>query len=146
MYSGGNAKISEYTAAVGLAGLDEWSDTRADWLNAGALYQQALPQAICDILWMGRSWVTSTLSLRWPGRASDLASALARKGIGSVAWWGQGCHAQKAYASSWAEPLPVTIQLGQSVLGLPFMRDMSARDVERVSAVLIEEWAQICVV
>ncbi|MCX2565010.1 DegT/DnrJ/EryC1/StrS family aminotransferase [Acetobacter suratthaniensis] len=144
MCPGGNAKLSEYTAAVGLAGLDEWSDTRADWLNTGALYHQALPQPIRDTLWMGPSWATSTLSLRWPGRASTLASALASKGIGSVAWWGQGCHAQKAYAGSRAEPLPVTTQLGQSVLGLPFMRDMSTQDVERVSAVLIEEWAKTC--
>ena len=36
----------------------------------------------------------------------------------------------------------MTTQLGQSVLGLPFMRDMNTQDVERVSAVLIEEWAK----
>lgn len=143
-YRGGNAKISEYTAAVGLAALDEWSDARADWQAAGALYQKALPSAISDALWLGQSWVTSTLSIRWPGLASDLAGALARKGVGSVAWWGEGCHVQRAYADCQADPLPVTRQLGQSVLGLPFMRDMTGQDVGRVNAVLIEEWEKVC--
>ena len=39
-----NAKLSEYHAAVGLAALDEWADTRSEWMAVAQLYRAALPE------------------------------------------------------------------------------------------------------
>ncbi|WP_246856600.1 DegT/DnrJ/EryC1/StrS family aminotransferase [Acetobacter vaccinii] len=133
-----NAKISEYTAAVGLAGLDYWPRTRANWQAATALYRQHLPATLLPPGGCGDHWVTSTLNILWPDSATQLADTLAGQGIGSVSWWGTGCHTQPAYATCTRQPLPVTERLGHSALALPFWQDIGTEQVLRICATLTQ--------
>jgi len=133
---GGNAKLSEHTAAVGLAALDAWPAARDGWARATRLYADLLPSCVTLPPQFGRSWVSSTLNLLWPDPACALADSLAAEGIASLRWWGSGCHAQPAYRACASEALPVTERLAARSIGLPFWPDLSPREVERVCGAL----------
>ena len=85
----------------------------------------------------GNGWATGITRVVFPHPAEAVARRLRRGGIETRAWWGQGCHAQTAFADCPCGPLPVTEELGASVLGLPHFPDMRERDVERVTEELM---------
>ena len=132
---GVNAKLSEYAAAVGLAGLDEWPETRARWHVALSTYRRHLPPTVLPPGADG-SWVSSTLNVLCPGAAAPVMDALAAAGVGSLRWWGPGCHAQPAYGACPAEPLPATRDLARRTLGLPFWQDLKPAQIEAACAAL----------
>ena len=136
--AGVNAKLSEYAAAVGLAGLDEWPDTRARWRAACMAYQHHLAPLSSVSLPPGgdKGRASSTLNVLWPGDAALVMDALATAGIGALQWWGLGCHMQPAFAACPAEPLPVTRSLARRTVGLPFWQDLQPAQVEAVCGVL----------
>jgi dTDP-4-amino-4,6-dideoxygalactose transaminase len=144
-----NAKMSEYHAAVALAALAAWPATRALHARIAGWYQKALARceiARCEIArceavslqpGYGSGWATGTTNVILPRPAEAVARQLRRAGIETRAWWGQGCHVQPAFADCPRGPLPVTEELGASVLGLPHFPDMRERDVERVAEALM---------
>ena len=79
---GVNAKISEYGAAIGLAALDTWSESRANWAAVTRTYLRRL-RAVPDI-WpmpgLRLDWVSSTLNILWPADRLDQVAALAEHG------------------------------------------------------------------
>jgi dTDP-4-amino-4,6-dideoxygalactose transaminase len=138
-----NAKMSEYHAAVALAALDAWPATRAMHLRIAGWYQKALGR--CEIArreavrlqpGYGNGWATGTTSVVLPRPAEAVARQLRHGGIDTRSWWGQGCHVQPAFADCPRGQLPVTEELGASVLGLPHFPDMRERDVARVAGAL----------
>ena len=138
---GVNAKLSEYSAAVGLAGLDMWRETRSRWAAAARCYAQRLHG--CGAAPNSGSrfeagWVSSTLTvLAQPGQSADLrAEALAERGISTLRWWGPGCHGQAAYQDCPRQPLPVTEDLAHRCISLPFWQDLDTADINRVCAAL----------
>ncbi len=133
---GVNAKLSEYTAAVGLAGLDEWPATRARWDAVTARYAAGLPAGLTLPPSFGRSWVSSTLSVLWPEARPDLGAALAASGVGTLRWWGDGCHAQPAFRHYPREHLPVTELFAARAIGLPFWPDLAPEQIDRVCRAL----------
>lgn len=130
--AGVNAKISEYTAAVGLAGFDCWDETRARWERITHAYRAMLPHDVVLAPQFGQGWVASTLTVLWPEHCPDLGEALAAEGVGTVFWWGRGCHAQPAYARFMAEPLPMTQLYADRAIGLPFWQDLSEAQIASV--------------
>ena len=128
---GTNAKLSEYAAAVGLAGLDEWPETRARWYVAQAAYERCLldmsPPMTGD-----KAAVSSTYNVLCPRDAGGVMDTLASAGVATLQWWGAGCHAQPAFQAYPAEPLPVTRQLARHTIGLPFWQGMTSADIKVV--------------
>ncbi|MBP0494466.1 aminotransferase class I/II-fold pyridoxal phosphate-dependent enzyme [Pararoseomonas indoligenes] len=134
--AGTNAKMSEYAAAIGLAAMDAWPETRAGWLSITRHYAAALQDAgLKASPGFGEDWVSATLSVLWSSDAAAGAAALAREGIGTLRWWGDGCHANPAYADCPRDPLPVTEAIARRALGLPFWRDMTATQVDYICGV-----------
>jgi dTDP-4-amino-4,6-dideoxygalactose transaminase/folate-dependent phosphoribosylglycinamide formyltransferase PurN len=136
-----NAKMSEYHAAVALAGLASWPELRrrhtriAEWyrLHIGRLEEVSLQPDY------GTGWAAGTTSVILPpGSAPRMARSLLRQGIETRAWWGEGCHVQPAFADCARGDLSVTEDLGGRVLGLPHFADMEERDVERVAQAVSE--------
>ncbi len=129
-----NAKISEYGAAIGLAALDTWGESRAKWAAVTRAYLRRL-RAVPDI-WpmpgLGLDWVSSTLNILWPADRLDQVAALAEHGVGTLRWWGPGCHKQPGYSDCQAEALPVTEELGRRTVALPFWQDMRPTQIEAV--------------
>ena len=137
-YPAMNAKISEYTAAVGLAGLDYWKPTRARWRNVTELYRRALPSSVMLPPDFGNNWVSATLTAICPTDAGPVTGYLATHGVQTVSWWGTGCHTQPAYADCTRDPLPVTEDYGRCSVGLPFWQDLSAEQITYVCNLLNE--------
>ncbi|MBP0445466.1 aminotransferase class I/II-fold pyridoxal phosphate-dependent enzyme [Roseomonas sp. SSH11] len=137
MVAGTNAKMSEYTAAIGLAALDAWPETRAGWQAISRHYAEALADDARIALspGFGGDWISATLSVLWPAEGPEDAAELAREGIGTLRWWGDGCHRHPAYADCPRDPLPVTDFLARRVIGLPFWRDMTATQVAYICGV-----------
>ena len=146
---GVNAKLSEYSAAVGLAGLDTWQDARSRWAAAARCYAQRLRGCEAAPAFspgfssgpgsgFGAGWVSSTLTvLASPGQSADLqAEVLGELGISTLRWWGPGCHGQPAYQGCPRQPLPVTEDLAHRCIGLPFWQDLDGAEIGRVCAAL----------
>ncbi len=128
-----NAKLSEYAAAVGLAGLDSWQEARARWNVVTEAYLHQLDHtAVQASPGFGNHFVTSTLSVLWPDANPAIKAELAGAGIDTLRWWGPGCHAQPSFRHCPAEPMPVTNDLAARTIGLPFWQDMTRNQIEAV--------------
>src|ERR1051325_7184863 len=68
-----NAKLSEYHAAVGHAGLDEWAQTRTEWSCAAQAYLRAIGRSNRVRLQpgFGEEWITSTCLLSFGEQITD---------------------------------------------------------------------------
>ncbi len=132
--AGTNAKMSEYAAAIGLAALDAWPETRAGWLSLTRHYADALAEdaRLPPSPGFGEDWVSATLSVLWPADRLDGVAALEREGISTLRWWGDGCHRHSAYADCPRDPLPATDSIARRAIGLPFWRDMTATQVDYI--------------
>jgi dTDP-4-amino-4,6-dideoxygalactose transaminase len=134
-----NAKLSEYAAALGHAGLDHWSATRLRYMLSAQKLRIALigaPDVRFQPGW-GSEWVSTTCVVDLPeGAAGHVEAALAAAGVETRRWWGLGCHRAPAFAGAERTPLPVTERLGQSTIGLPFALDMEEAAVVRIAEAL----------
>jgi dTDP-4-amino-4,6-dideoxygalactose transaminase len=136
-----NAKMSEYHAAVGLASLALWHQTRQQHARITEWYLRIIPRLDRVSLQpdYGHGWVSATTSILLPPRsAGAIAAHLRRSGIETKAWWGEGCHRMPAFMDFPRSALPVTEELGARVLGLPHFPDMQKRDVDQVANTLAD--------
>jgi dTDP-4-amino-4,6-dideoxygalactose transaminase len=133
-----NGKMSEYAAAVGLAALDTWKETRADFARVASSYRAGLEDTQVVLLHdFGRSWVSSTVIVSVPKVGADaLANALTENGIGSRRWWGGGLHRHRAFEACPRLPTPNTDRLVESVIGLPCWRDLSDEQIIQICKVV----------
>jgi len=131
-----NAKLSEYAAAVGLAGLDVWPATRARFMLAAQTLMMAMTDAAevgFQAGW-GTSWISSVCTVKLPEGAVDaVASQLAREGIDTRRWWGDGCHTSPVFSSCPRDVLPATEALANASLGLPFSQDLDHIAANRIA-------------
>jgi dTDP-4-amino-4,6-dideoxygalactose transaminase len=130
-----NAKLSEYHAAVGLAGLDEWAEVRGEWTRVAGLYRNAL--GLSNRLrfqgGVGELWIASTFVVSLADITADQAEReLTLAGVETRRWWGAGAHAHAATAAFPRTSLKVTESLAATSLGLPFFRDLGRSDADRV--------------
>lgn len=136
-----NAKLSEYHAAIGLASLEQWPETRQQHARIMAWYREILPHLDRVSLQpgYGNGWVSATTSVILPPKSSARISAQLRSaGIETKTWWGEGCHGQPAFMDCPRTSLSVTEELGTRVLGLPHFPEMQKQDIERVGGTLAD--------
>lgn len=132
---GVNAKISEYTAAIGLATLEGWDDTRAGWLRVTEAFMQQAARVGAQLMpGYGAGWIASYGNVILPEGldATRVMKFLGATGIDSRQWWDHGCHRQPAYAQVRRLDLSVTEKLARRVIGLPYSIDIIEADLERV--------------
>lgn len=132
---GTNAKLSEYSCAVGLAALDAWPDVRERLRGRSARYAAAFRGLEGVSLYgQGADYAAPYAIVRLEdGDAHHLASALRRSGIETRRWWRSGCHQHPAFASFPANPLPVTRRLSRATLGLPYFVDITNDQIAAVA-------------
>ena len=135
-----NGKLSEYAAAIGLAGLDHWSRRRASFLAVAARYRENFRDAPGVSLppGYGETWIATTCIAKIPGDLDGLITALARAGIETRAWWGKGMHLSAAFKEYPRADLAMTDRLGATTVGLPCYLDMSAAEVDAVCEIVRE--------
>ncbi len=131
-----NAKMSEYSAAVGLASLDCWPETRAQWMATAMTYRKTLAANPEITVMPGLDGVASSTFVVQVesslGSVGSLAMDLARIGIATRRWWGGGLHEEPAFISYGRDPLPVATVLGRQTIGLPCSRDLARREIVNV--------------
>jgi dTDP-4-amino-4,6-dideoxygalactose transaminase len=126
-----NAKMSEYHAAVALASLERWPSIRAAHAEICEWYRVRISRVRGVSLQPGYAPASSTTNILLPGGAPHwVAAQLLRSGIETRQWWGQGCHAQPAFANCPRGDLAATEELGARVIGLPHFIDLDEDDVE----------------
>ncbi|OGT60445.1 MAG: hypothetical protein A3E85_04390 [Gammaproteobacteria bacterium RIFCSPHIGHO2_12_FULL_45_12] len=127
-----NAKLSEYSAAVGLAGMDMLEDTMAAWKATINHYITLLNHYKIEHL-LSREFATSTCNVILPNMNDVIADKLKAQNIDTRKWWLMGCHQHLAYRHfPKLSSLPSTEWLGKSVLGLPLSTDLSQNQIERI--------------
>ena len=141
VFVGTNAKMSEYSAAVGLAALDTLSSNRSLWrdqleraLRLSSDFGLRPAPALSNRL-ISPYWVVETDS---PRTRSRLESALDKHLIGHRNWWGLGCHKMAAFKSIPRENLPMTDHLAATTLALPMHLGLSPVDWDRIENALID--------
>ena len=137
---GVNAKMSEYTAAVALAALDQWPTRRQQWVETTEHCKAAL-EPVAEkhqlLLWFPDDSVTTTCNIRLPSATADrVISQLQVRGIKARQWWDKGCHVQPAYSKYPHSDLSVTKALCTSVVSLPFYVDIPTHHFALVAAAL----------
>jgi dTDP-4-amino-4,6-dideoxygalactose transaminase len=137
-----NAKMSEYAAAVGLASLDHWQETRGCWQAVAAAYRKALLicPGVVPMPGLDRN-VSSTFVVELEeaiGTVIPLAMGLAHLGISTRRWWGSGLQNEAAFSTFTSDPLPVTARLGRQVIGLPCSLDLTPAEIDRVCATVMK--------
>lgn len=136
-----NAKLSEYAAALGLAGLDEWGPCRAAFQGVALRYRRNLADLPASLPrgW-GPDWISTTcvVGLDDPASLVPVLDALHGASVETRAWWGHGMHLHRAFAGYPRLHLPNTEHLAATVLGLPFYIDMTDDEVDAVCGALRE--------
>jgi dTDP-4-amino-4,6-dideoxygalactose transaminase len=137
---GVNGKLSEFHAAVGLAGLDAWHESLNLYRHKADLYLQAAKGANIQFqVGWGRDWLSSTCVIKLPSFSikKGLEERLSKKGIQHRNWWNQGCHRELAFkGASVPTALENTEYLANVTLGIPFFRDISNTSVECIFEIL----------
>jgi dTDP-4-amino-4,6-dideoxygalactose transaminase len=132
-----NAKLSEYAAAVGLAALDQWPQTRRRFMQSAQKLRGALSDTPLKFQdgW-GADWISATCIAELP-EADKAARALALEDIETRRWWGRGLHRQPAFRTApQAMALMHTNRLAAQTLGLPFAFDLDEAAIERIAKTL----------
>ena len=137
---GFNGKLCEPVAAIGLAALDAWPETREGWLDALRTYLDVIPDNLRSRFWIpgDGSTIVSTLNCHLPSATAARAAEtrLAGLGIETRRWWSAGCHRQPAFLDLPADPLPETDRLAAEVLGLPIWPGIPKQAVEEIVSVV----------
>ena len=130
-----NGKMSEYGAAVGLAALDQWDTTRADFARVAAAYVDAFAAESKVMLQegFGERWVNSTVvvSVEEAG-AEAVGRKLAEHRIGTRRWWGGGLHHHAAFKKFPRSQTRNTELLARNVIGLPCWCDLPNETIEEI--------------
>lgn len=132
-WSGLNGKMSEYHAAVGLAGLDEWPEKRVRWIEARGWYEKNLGENFGKI----ESFASSVLSVVLPVPAKPVSDKMKEKNIQTKVNW-YGCHQHEAYAHFSRDDLKDTDRLAETTISLPMFLDIKKEDVDYVCQTLRE--------
>lgn len=135
-----NAKMSEYSAAVGLAALDSWHATRGDFARVARAYHKAL-QGVSGIQMQcgfGERWVASTMILATgPSGAESVWRGLSANRTGSRRWWGGGLHRHRAFENCPRLDTSYSDALADSVIGLPCWRDLPDGEIGRICELVL---------
>jgi dTDP-4-amino-4,6-dideoxygalactose transaminase len=132
---GMNAKLSEYHAAVGHAALDEWPTTRSEWLAVGRTYRSRLASrhAARFLHGFGETWVSSVCVFEPADQnIAEIEQRLRSADVETRRWWSSGAHAHASTRHCPRTALPVTERLARSTIAVPFSRDLTPGDIDRV--------------
>jgi len=131
---GFNGKLSEYHAAVGLAALEEWPRRRAALESRTNRYLAELTRlpTVQVLPHYGEGWVSAYCTVLLPASARVVHERMLSIGIETRRWWYEGVGAQPAFNDAPHDDLPVTAELAERTLSLPFFHDITDEEIARV--------------
>lgn len=132
--SGINGKMSEYHAAVGLAGLDEWAARAAANRAINDAYRHAAGAAGFGERLICGPTIASNYALyraRSEADAARVVTALTIAGVEHRYWYGRGVH-REPYFRRDDVVLPETDMLAESLIGVPIYPGIEIATIARV--------------
>ena len=136
-FLGTNAKISEYSAAVCHASLDEWPIVRNKWVS---LADRAKKISSAHNLPITSAMMKDIISPYWVIQLNSasqkklFATHLMNLGIETRDWWEAGCQDMPAYNHFDRSDLPTTKRLAACTIALPFHLRLTDSEWERIEA------------
>lgn len=131
---GGNYRISEYSAAVGLAVLANLENNVANLRRLTFAYLERLQNLDIHVQkGIGPAWVTMTFNVIVPEhRVEGVKRKLDINRVSWRHWWGLGCHTHPAFSGVNKADLFVTDALAPRVIGVPFHTDLTPDQIDVV--------------
>lgn len=140
----GNAKMSEYAAAVALAQWSRWGQTQSARRALWAAYRDrlaALPGLVLQAGYGGEA-LPATLVVQLTADALKVAGALARVEIHTRRWyqpslqWHPAFAAFQVFTPDSSGVMPVTGKLASHAVGLPWHNFLQTEELDRIAAAL----------
>jgi dTDP-4-amino-4,6-dideoxygalactose transaminase len=134
-----NGKMSEYHAAVGLAELDNWTSKLASLRQVIEYYRQELLRKCLlsrVLVWPDISGCYALFFSRGEAEADRVQNELRRAKVDFRFWYGTGLHRQTQFWDNPRDPLDVTENIAQRLIGLPMAPDLSRDAITRVVSAL----------
>jgi dTDP-4-amino-4,6-dideoxygalactose transaminase len=137
-----NAKLSEFSAAVGLATLDNWESTRETWRRKIVSFQQmmsSLKNFKTIYTATSTEFLCTTgnlLSLDPDFEPSKFQQYLQKNNISSRQWWPMPLSRMPVFKEFNNEPNLNADFLCNNLIGVPFYIDISEHDLEKVFSVI----------
>jgi len=135
---GFNGKMSEISAAYGIAAFRGWDREQAEWVKA-----HSLARMVDDALGIGSIvgeypgvnpyWI---VLLESEEQVKQIERNFSSQGIGTRRWWEGGCHRMPAFQDCHWSSLRQTDAIASLSLGLPMFRGMGMAEVERIGMAL----------
>lgn len=137
---GTNGKMSEITAAFGLASLDRWGQTRGLWHSAGERALRVSRENGLSIVGaLEQGFVSPYWILKLPSgnEAMRLEELLNRSGVMTRRWWEQGMHRMPVFSGvPITTPLKNTEVWAETTIGLPFHPRLTGKDFSTIDRVI----------
>jgi dTDP-4-amino-4,6-dideoxygalactose transaminase len=137
---GYNFKISEYTAAVGLAELDGWSHKRAAWARVAEDYIRIAAEdaSLGEVQLIPNhkpgQWISSYMHAQFKDSAQrdDAKARLDKNLIETRQWWNQGIHREPGYGKYPRTSMPNTDCIASVTLGLPCHTGLETTNIKKI--------------
>jgi dTDP-4-amino-4,6-dideoxygalactose transaminase len=133
-----NSKMSEMSAAYGLATLDGWQNEKADWLHVNLMQREIEKKLSISPYFSKPENVSPYWTVEFANESlRDLAAKkLQLSGIDSRLWWEKGTHHMPAFKKFAIDAFPNTDAVAGRILGLPKYRDLTKADLELINEIL----------
>jgi dTDP-4-amino-4,6-dideoxygalactose transaminase len=133
---GGNFRISEYAAAVGLAAFDGLEDRVQRLREASLAYVEGFDRIGVRMQpGFGTEWLTMTANALFePADADAVTAAFDAAGIQWRRWYGTGCQAHPAFATCRHDGLAQTPAASAGAIGVPFFPAITRDQIGEVCA------------
>ncbi len=134
-FKGTNSKLSEYAAAVALASLDRWPETRSHLMR---IKDKAFQISKDFNLKLAPPMIGNYITPYWlvefesGTEKNRMVQILREDNIESREWWAKGCHKMPAYLEYVDGELRNTDLVAARSLGLPFHAFLTDRDFEKL--------------
>jgi dTDP-4-amino-4,6-dideoxygalactose transaminase len=140
--TGTNAKLSEYHAAVGLATLNEWNENSLSRLKLYRTYVNHLSNLCAGQIIFQRDTghvAPCIFPIRMPSSKlrDEIELIFSAEQIGFRRWYLPLIQNQPMLKGvDLSSPTPISLQIEETLLGLPFSLKMNSSDVERVVSII----------
>jgi dTDP-4-amino-4,6-dideoxygalactose transaminase len=134
-FVGTNAKLSEYSAAVCLASLDDWPRIRSAWASIGDKARRISKANNLSVVtafekeFISPYWI---LVMKSEQEKKDLAKHCLELGIETRDWWESGCQNMEAYKNFKRSDLPNTKKMAETTIALPFHLRLTDSEWSRI--------------
>ena len=132
---GGNLRMTEIAAAIGLVQLSRLAEGNARRADHARTYSGELRGVGLPSVEAGATHAWNQYTIRAPGRRDDLVAALLRSGIEARVYYPRPMHREQALADRHAQVhLPVAEAAADQVLSIPVHPQLTAQDLGCVVA------------